>query len=215
MWVAKIKVSSERTLIGKAAQQCKIDISGYPVSYNQKRNKIISFVVGELFGDNNKIKEFAKIMKKNKRVAHIEIKSNFMSGLLYDPISVKKFYNPYIIYTKPLFISKDGYEIYNIAAWDRKELTKFIHFLEKRNKGKLLNLKQEKISNIYIRSPFPEMTVKQKEALMLAVQNGYYEYPRNVDVKDLAKKKGVAFSTFQAHLRKAEKKIIDFSMKFK
>lgn len=208
MWVGKIKISSEKTLIGNLAKKHKIDVVGYPVSSHKKKNKTISFVVGELFGDEKAKKKFIKDLKKEKRVKHIEIKNNFMSVLLNEPLSLSRFYGLNMIYTQPAFISKEGYEVYSVASWSREDLIDFLHFLEKIRNGKILRLKKEKISNISIMAPFPEMTKKQKEALDLAIKEGYYEYPRKIDVKKLAKKKGLAFSTFQAHLRKAEKKAI-------
>lgn len=60
---------------------------------------------------------------------------------------------------------------------------------------------------------FPRLTTKQRDAIELAITHGYYDYPRKIDVQDLAKLAKLAFSTFQAHLRKAEKKLIPSSLK--
>ena len=46
------------------------------------------------------------------------------------------------------------------------------------------------------------LTDKQKEAMGLAIKHGYYEYPRKIDVQDLARESKLSFSTFHAHLRK-------------
>jgi predicted DNA binding protein len=35
-----------------------------------------------------------------------------------------------------------------------------------------------------------------------------YNYPKNIKMEDLAKKVKISYSTFQAHLKKAEGKII-------
>jgi predicted DNA binding protein len=56
----------------------------------------------------------------------------------------------------------------------------------------------------------PELTDKQKTAIELAIKNGYYEYPRKIELKKLAKIMKVSYSTYQAHLRKAEKSLIPF-----
>ena len=71
----------------------------------------------------------------------------------------------------------------------------------------LKSVEETKISDIFLPHIYPKISEKQKEAIELAVKNGYYEYPRKIDVKNLANISGLAFSTFQAHLRKAEQKI--------
>lgn len=53
------------------------------------------------------------------------------------------------------------------------------------------------------------LTEKQMDALLLAVQNGYYESPRRIAGQDLAGLLGVSRSTFQEHLRKAEAGIVE------
>ena len=59
----------------------------------------------------------------------------------------------------------------------------------------------------------PHLTVKQKKAFELAVNNGYYEYPRKITLSQLASILGISFSTYQKHLRKAEQKILPFFFK--
>jgi hypothetical protein len=54
----------------------------------------------------------------------------------------------------------------------------------------------------------PKITVKQRKALELAVHGGYYDYPRKITLEDLAKQMGVSYATYQAHLRKAEQKLL-------
>ena len=59
----------------------------------------------------------------------------------------------------------------------------------------------------------PHFTENQKQALNLAIKNGYYDYPRKISIQDLAKHLDLSFSTFHAHLRKAEQKILPFHHK--
>ncbi len=210
MWVAKVKINSEKTLIGSTAKKNQTDITGYPISFHKKGNNIICFVVGEILGEEKEKKNFIKDIKKDKRIKNIEIKDNFMSALIYEPLSVEKFYNPKIIYVEPIFISKQGYQIYHVASWDKKELSKFIRFLEKSRDGKILKIQQEKIGSISIMKIHPELTEKQNSAMVLAIKNGYYNVPRKTSVQKLAKITGLSFATFQVHLRKAEQKLIPF-----
>ncbi|MFB6156790.1 MAG: helix-turn-helix domain-containing protein [Haloferacaceae archaeon] len=52
------------------------------------------------------------------------------------------------------------------------------------------------------------LSPRQREALALARDRGYYAYPRRADAGDLADELGVAKTTFLEHLRKAESKVL-------
>ncbi len=56
------------------------------------------------------------------------------------------------------------------------------------------------------------LTPKQLNAIRVALERGFYQYPRRVRISDLAKVAKVARSTFQEHLRLAEIKLIRFLM---
>jgi len=49
---------------------------------------------------------------------------------------------------------------------------------------------------------------RQGEVVELALDAGYFEWPRETDSEMLAEKLGIAHSTFLEHLRKAEKKLL-------
>jgi len=56
---------------------------------------------------------------------------------------------------------------------------------------------------------FSDLTEKQMDALMSAHSNGYYRLPRKLPLTMIAKRKRVARTTFEEHLRKAENKIVN------
>lgn len=53
------------------------------------------------------------------------------------------------------------------------------------------------------------LSPRQQEALALARERGYYEWPREVTAGELAAELGVAKTTFLEHLRRAESKLLD------
>ena len=61
---------------------------------------------------------------------------------------------------------------------------------------------------------FSSLTEKQLAALVMAHSNGYYNYPRQTNVKNLAALKRVPRTTFQEHLQKAESKLLSSLMPF-
>ena len=54
----------------------------------------------------------------------------------------------------------------------------------------------------------PNLTQLQKQAIELAIQQGYYRTPRKIDLRKLARIMNLSLSTYQQHLRAAEEKLI-------
>ncbi|MEY7850641.1 helix-turn-helix domain-containing protein [Natrarchaeobius sp. A-rgal3] len=54
----------------------------------------------------------------------------------------------------------------------------------------------------------PALTDRQRETIVTAVENGYYEIPRETTTDDLAGELGVARRTAEDHLRRAERKLL-------
>lgn len=52
------------------------------------------------------------------------------------------------------------------------------------------------------------LSERQAEVVTLALENGYYEWPREADAETLADHLGIAHSTFLEHLRKAESRLL-------
>jgi len=213
MWVAKIKINSEKTLIGSKAIKHNITMYGYPISSNVKKDGIYVHVAGSILGRAEDKKKFIKELKRDKDVLHFEEEADFILGQIKQPLKFKRIFNPEIIYLEPIIIKDDGYEYWTIGSWDKKELTDFIDILEKYREGKLLSIQQKKATSVSIIKAHPELTKKQRQAIELAIKNGYYSSPRKIDVKGLAKISGLSFSTYQVHLRKAEGKIMPFLTK--
>jgi len=118
--------------------------------------------------------------------------------------------SPELIFVKPIVIKPDGFEYIEIAALQKSVLTEFLKTAQKWLKIEVQKISQEKIRDIYVPHIMPEFTEKQKQAITLAYKNGYYYYPRQIEIKRLAEMAGLSPSTFQEHLHKAEQKLIPF-----
>lgn len=60
----------------------------------------------------------------------------------------------------------------------------------------------------HVSSVFSALTGKQKEILLQAYNNGYFDHPRKVNAGELARKLGTHKTTLLEHLHKAEKRLI-------
>jgi len=210
MWVAKIKLDSEGTLIGSIAVKTKVDLFGFPISFAEKKEWIIVNVVGTIFGEEKNKSRFISELKKKSRLVNLERTNDFFIATIKEPLKAKDFYQHEIIHLEPVYISAEGFEILTVGSFEKKAIMKTASLFEKDYSGKLLYVKQKEVRNISVMRYNPSLTGRQKDAITLAVKNGYYSVPRKIDVKELAKMSGLSFSTFQVHLRKAEAKLIPF-----
>ncbi len=213
MWVAKIKLNGENALIGSRCKKFNVSVSGYPVSSFHDMDCIYSYAFYFIYGDEKNIQNFIKDLKKDERVLHIESKGNFIVSQIKEPVKYVKVYSHNLIHLKPLVINNDGTQFWTLGSWNRENLNDFIELAERVHNGELLSIKEEKIDNFSIFSMQPNLTIKQKKALETAIANGYYEYPRKTELKKLAKLRNLSYSTYQAHIRKAEGKLFPFLFK--
>ena len=210
MWIAKIKFSSEGTLIGSKAQKYKVTLFGFALSYFYEKNNIIVHITGTLFGGEENKKNFVKELKKEDRVINFELNNDFFVGTIKEPTYTKQIYNKNIIHVAPALISDQGYEIITIGCFEREPLIIIANILKKEKNGVLISIQKKKIKSISIIKVHPDLTKKQKQAIEMAIKHGYYHSPRKIDLKSLAKMSRLSFSTYQVHLRKAEEKLIPY-----
>jgi len=107
-------------------------------------------------------------------------------------------------------IGQNGTELWTLASSDKKALlglVKKVNSPDGKTGIELLSIRRED-PNFFAQGALNSLTDLQRTALLAAYREGYYEYPRNVDLKKLAKKLGVPRTTLTEHLRKAEAKIM-------
>jgi len=63
-------------------------------------------------------------------------------------------------------------------------------------------------------SLFESIPTRQRELLNTAMEEGYYEMPREITLKELADEAGIAKTTASQHLRKAERRLVSFAIKY-
>ena len=99
-------------------------------------------------------------------------------------------------------VAKEGFETYNIVAPDPKSIKKLAHELDAIGDVKIM-----RVGDYRSDVSGPTLTDKQKDALAVALMNGYYSWPRNVGLEDLARAAKVSRRSMQERLRRAEAKL--------
>ena len=118
-----------------------------------------------------------------------------------------------LLHVSPVVYER-GWEYYRVIAFRHEDLKRFLERLEE------IAFSFEVLRKVpfdgFIASSltltadalFSDLTEKQMDALLSAYSHGYYMLPRKADIKTIADRKGVARTTFQEHLKKAENKLV-------
>jgi predicted DNA binding protein len=215
MWITKIKLKHD-CIIGNRCK--KFDVIDTGISFNiyQENNKTYSPQIHTVHGDQKNIKNFLNDLKKDNRIKNLEIEGNSFFCLEVRKTHVPStFKTDKLIFVKPVFVDREGYETWEIASWSKINLTDFIKNLKKDfDDINVLKIKQSKLTDIYYPHLMPNLTPNQKRAIELAFEKGYYNFPKKTNMKELAKKMNISTPTFCEHLSKAEKKIMPNALNF-
>lgn len=109
---------------------------------------------------------------------------------------------------------ENGWVYHRLIAFRHKDLEELLRRLE--NSGRLCKILRKTSFDGFVSSSltisadalFSSLTERQMEAVLAAHRNGYYNLPRDSDVKAIAAKEKVPRTTFQEHLMKAENKLV-------
>jgi predicted DNA binding protein len=221
MWVARFKLRDDQDIYSPLCIKFNVEFFAYPYTNFVKDKKIHLLLGGIISGNEQNKKKFLEQLRKDKRIISIEVHNDFIVIHAVHPISreseaeIRIFYNPQYIRVKPVHLTSDGWEYWEVACIDRDELNKLVNAALKNYHGKLLSMKNEKLKSVASVEMMPLLTEKQLEALRVAHHEGYYNYPRRLTLPKLAKITKKSYSTFQEHLSKAENKLIDYFLKYR
>lgn len=208
MLIAKFIIKHD-CILGNRCEKFKVILQSSNPSVYREGGKIVSSSMHYMSGESDKINEFIKDLSKDKKVISLERKGDMFFLLEKSEEKAVQFFTPKILFTKPVLMDKQGFETWEIASYERKEIETFLGKVEKHfDNYKLLKLKETKIDNVFFPRLMPNLTELQKRAIELAIQQGYYKTPREIDLRKLAKLMDLSLSTYQQHLRVAEEKLI-------
>lgn len=204
MWKAKLRIRHD-CIFDDRCEKFQVECSVMSFNQFKKGKYYYTYHFGTVVGDNPK--EFLEDIKKDKRVDKIEIERStfFILEKRTERKTPGMLFSPELIYIKPPLVDKTGWETWEVAALDRKML---VNFSDKVKNCKMVSIEKTHLSDIYFPRLSPDLTQPQRKALILAMKEGYYNFPKKIDLEGLAKLAKVSRATFREHLRKAEKKML-------
>lgn len=126
---------------------------------------------------------------------------------------VDRFEEHNCLYQSPT-IYRQGWEHYTVIGFDERNIRALLSELRADRDIELLSkveIAEKQIPHSMLTPVdqlFDDLTDRQLAALQLALENGYYQQPRQTSLREIASQTAVAKSTYEEHLRKAENKLL-------
>jgi predicted DNA binding protein len=209
MWITKLKIKHD-CIIGNRCKKFRVSTTGMPFNVFVEKNITYSPQIQTIQGNPENTKAFINDLKKDKRVTNLEVEENtvFLIEIRKEKIPAT-FHHVKLIFVKPVFVDKQGFEYWEVASWKKSILTDFILSIQKEIKNvEILKIEETKLTDIYFAHLLPKLTSHQKRVIELAFENGYYNWPKKTDFGKLAKLMNVSVPTFREHLKRAEEKLM-------
>jgi len=111
-------------------------------------------------------------------------------------------------------VYKGGWEYYRIISFSEKDARNVFAALGKFCQVEVISrraIKSGAVKETMLVSTnalFGGLTRKQVQALVFALENGYYQVPKKVTTEEMASKLKLPRTTYEEHLRKAEGKVL-------
>jgi predicted DNA binding protein len=107
-----------------------------------------------------------------------------------------------------------GWEEYRVIGFRENDYKKMFHELSQLGPVEILEkrvLPEKSLRDTFaisMSSVFSELTNKQVDSIVAALEHGYYQIPKKATAEEIALKHHTPRTTFEEHLRKAESKIL-------
>jgi len=216
MWYLKIRYKHDDCLFTDKIHALKLSLFHYYLGAHVKGKFVYVTGFQKLEGDEKNIEKYVSYLKKSKNVEKIEVYDRSVLVLVRnerDARSYEWLYNPMFTYPAPATVDKAGFEIVQVAYWEKKPLQDLIAALKKDKATthlEILSFVEKKLDDLYVSRLLPKLAAKQRRAIQLAFEHGYYSFPRKIGLVQLAKLARVSKPTFRENLRRAEAKLLPF-----
>lgn len=218
MWSAKLKINHKDCPIVSRAKKFGVNILSQPGKHFNE-NGIHKVRMGCRFlGDEKTREAYLADLRADKQLADLEVDGDhfiYEYDLGEEGEMTSKYYNEKLSITKPTYNCEDNHEYWEVSSLKKTYLKEFFDSLTgNMDKVEVLRVVEKDFSPSFYSGVSVDLSEQQRKAFELALQNGYYNFPRKVNLGELAGKMEISTATFQEHLRKAEGKIFSSSVLF-
>ncbi len=208
MWIAKIKLKHD-CIIGNRCEKFDVILQSYDLNDEKENGKVWTSSLHQMIGEKANVDDFIHDLKKDKRTEYLEVNENtlfLVESSKNKPVSQ---FTKKMFFVKPVVINNKGFEFWEIASHKKEELINFINKVKPLcDIFELLSINDTNLKDVYFPKVLPKLTDLQKKALELAIRNGYYQAPKQTNLRALAKMMRISLATYQKHLQIAESKVM-------
>lgn len=193
----------DRRYVGIMAVECNADEVDRILDIIESHRMIDEVEVVEEFAADERNRSSLTLFLKGQLTEFTPLQTLLYEGFL--PIGPTKLEN--------------GRECFDLLLHDREELSKAIELLEE-----FSSVTVDRISEEFSREVVPSRTgwqsllasipPRRRELLNLALEEGYFEIPRQATLEELADQMGITKTTASTHLRKAERQLVEFLLPY-
>lgn len=214
MWLLKYQFRHKDCKYLPIARKLGIVLYIYPLNSFSKGENFYTTALHTIEGNKKGIKSYMDYLKKiSVKMEKISENSAFTLTVMKENLEYyKTLYRPLFFY--PIPVIHDGEkETGEIACWDDKPLRELVKVMQKSENTeffKMIKLKDEILKDIFLFRVMPKLTEKQRNAFDLAIKEGYYNYPRKINLEKLSNLMKISKSNYHEILRRAESNILKF-----
>lgn len=209
MWVAKFDLTHNCVLANKTT---KYGVSSKNITLSRfTENGEDTFVfLSKMYGKARDINKVLAALKKDKTVKDFEYNVNTCVIKSTSQTMLSRYYDNRIFFVTPNMIAEDGHENWCVGSWDKEVLSTFVHNARRiSDEFELKQLANQSVDSLFLERIGPKLTPQQKHVFDIAVENGYFSWPRKTNIRRMAENANLSVSAFHEHLRKAEARLIE------
>lgn len=181
-----------------------------PVVILSKKGKKTDYkILWEVEGNSpSELSEYLKFLKEFRSTKELLVLDSqpLKALILHQTISPNSSYDAVLksnmVYLSPITV-EDGMEVHSVISHDPKGIGKMLSELDEIGESKVL-----RIGDFDPKKKSRGLTKKQLDSLLVALDNGYYKWPKKATLEDLAKIEGISRRSVQERIRRGEAKLM-------